>query len=231
MLEIIFEDNHIVCVNKPHGLAMHKSNLVRNTNEFVVDILKDQLQTDIYTVHRLDRKTSGVLLIAKSLEAAQNLSEQFAQSSVKKTYFAISRGYLKDIALNYELLNDKGISQECYTEFKNVAITELPIAFGQHQTSRYSLVKALPLTGRMHQIRRHLAHLRHPIIGDRPHGCNKQNRFFKANWNMTTMMLHARQIEFIHPATNEISSFKAPFSREFERVHTFLNFELKLIDL
>lgn len=231
MLEIIFEDDDLAFVNKPHGLAMHKSHLVRNTKDFLVDQLKVQLNMSIYSVHRLDRKTSGVLVVAKNLETAQFLSAQFVENKISKSYYAIVRGHFNDVDLDHALVNEKGVSQNSSTSFINISKTEVPIPLGKHASSRYSLIKAIPKTGRMHQIRRHLAHLRHPIIGDRPHGCNKQNRLFKSTWEMTTMMLHSRTIDFLHPRSLERMTISAEFSDEFKRVHSFLNFENDLNSL
>ncbi|MNY43776.1 tRNA pseudouridine synthase C [compost metagenome] len=95
---------------------------------------------------------------------------------------------------------------------------ELDIPFGKHQTSRYSLVEAEPTTGRMHQLRRHFAHIFYPIIGDRKHGCNKQNKFFKEQWEMTTMLLHASELAFMHPVTKQEIKLKCSVQSEFSRV-------------
>lgn len=94
-----------------------------------------------------------------------------------------------------------------------------------HPTSRYSLVKLNPETGRMHQLRKHMAHILHPIIGDRPHGCNKQNRYFKEELNMVRMMLHALSLEFIHPKTKEPVTIQAPYQPEFRRMLNVLNLD------
>jgi tRNA pseudouridine65 synthase len=103
--------------------------------------------------------------------------------------------------------------------------TEVPVPLGAFNTSRYSLVEVKPETGRMHQIRKHLAHIHHPIIADRPHGCNKQNKLFKETWMMDSMLLHAKEIEFKHPLTHETLHIKANISTEFARTLRFLNFD------
>ncbi|MCG8581888.1 MAG: pseudouridine synthase, partial [Bacteroidales bacterium] len=122
------------------------------------------------------------------------------------------------IELDYALTNDRGKTQDAITQFKTIKRSELPIPFGKFSTSRYSLIEVCPKTGRVHQIRKHLNHLRHPIIGDRPHGCNKQNRLFKERWNMTTMLLHAQQLELLHPVTKEQLVLKARPFEEFNRM-------------
>ncbi|MNY41224.1 tRNA pseudouridine synthase C [compost metagenome] len=107
--------------------------------------------------------------------------------------------------------------QEAFTAFVTLKRAEIDVAFGKHATSRYSLVEATPTTGRMHQLRRHFAHIFYPIIGDRKHGCNKQNRFFKEEWEMTTMLLHASELIFNHPVTKEKVQLKAAVQDEFKR--------------
>src|SRR5690606_6188411 len=98
----------------------------------------------------------------------------------------------------------------------------LNMPFGKHKTSRYSLVEATPETGRMHQLRKHFAHIFHPIIGDRPHGCNKQNKFWLKKYQMNTMLLHACELSFKHPYSEEQISIKASISEEFKRVLAIL---------
>ncbi len=174
--------------------------------------LRDQIHKKVFPVHRLDRKTSGLLLFGLSSESAQKIQRQLEDSATQKSYVAIVRGYFpNDIIVNYPLTNDRGIVQEAITSFKTLMRTELNIPMGKFSTSRYSLIEAYPKTGRMHQIRKHLNHLRHPIIGDRPHGCNKQNKLFKEKWNMTTMLLHAERLSIKHPYSNETMNLKAPF--------------------
>jgi len=225
ILPILYEDNHLIAINKPHGLAIHKSKLVRNTSDFVVNILADQINHQIFTVHRLDRKTAGVMVFAKSKDSAQHISSQFSAHTVLKTYWAIVRGFTSnkfDIA--YDLSDDKGILKSSHTTFENLAQVELDIAFGAHNTSRYSLLKCMPTTGRMHQIRRHAQHMRHPIIGDRPHGCNKQNKLFLDKWQMSSLMLCATEIQLLHPISKLPITFTSNPSLEFKRTLKFLNF-------
>lgn len=121
------------------------------------------------------------------------------------------------------MTRDDGKVQEAYTSYKTIDRVELPVPFGKHQTSRYSLVKAFPKTGRMHQIRKHFSHILHPIIADRPHGCNKQNKLFKERWQMDTMMLHAHKLSFTHPVTKNIVNIAAPLQSEFERMMEMMN--------
>ncbi len=224
-LDILFEDQYLVAINKPHGLLVHRSSIATNTDEYALQFLRNQLHQKVYPVHRLDRKTSGVLLFALSPEINSIMQKQFAENKIDKTYLAIVRGYAPDNGIiDYDLTNEKGKTQKAVTTFHTIGKTEINLAHGKFSTSRYSLVEIEPQTGRFHQIRKHFAHLRHPIIGDRPHGCNKQNKLFKQNWNMVTMMLHAKQLKFNHPVTNEPMLINAPFHKEFSQTMELLEF-------
>ena len=219
MLEIVYQDEDLIVINKPHGLLVHRSKIANDATEFALQILRDQVGRHVSPVHRLDRKTGGLLMFAfnKEVEIAMHL--QFQESQVQKKYKAIVRGYAPDaLDIDYPLVKENGAIQEAFTSFITLNRAELPIPLGNHPTSRYSLVEATPTTGRMHQLRKHFAHIFHPIIGDRKHGCNKQNRFFKDQWDMTTMLLHASELVFTHPTTKEQIHLKADLHDEFKRV-------------
>ncbi len=222
-LEIIYQDAYLVAINKPNGLLVHRSRIASQETVFAMQLLRDQLKKRVYPVHRLDRKTSGVLVFAFSSEMAKLIQQSFKEQILRKKYLAIVRGWFPGaIEVDYPLTNDRGKTQDAVTFFRALKRTELPIPFGQHLTSRYSLIEACPKTGRMHQIRKHLNHLRHPIIGDRPHGCNKQNRLFKERWGMTTTLLHAAELHLPHPVSGEMLTLKAPLNSEFERMQEVL---------
>jgi tRNA pseudouridine65 synthase len=222
-LEIIYEDDHLIAINKPHGLLVHRSSIATNTDVYALQLLRDQVGYHVYPVHRLDRKTSGVLLFSKTAEFVSQIQAQLqADCSVKK-YSAIVRGYFpEEILVDYPLTNEKGKTQDAITLFKCLKHIELELPFGKHRTSRYSLIEAYPKTGRMHQIRKHLNHLRYPIIGDRPHGCNKQNKLFLDKWQLNIMLLHAQELNFIHPASKETIRIEADYSEEFVRIFNVL---------
>lgn len=227
-LEIIYQDEHLVAINKPNGLMVHRSKIGRNASVFAMQLLRDQLGCYVYPIHRLDRKTSGVLLFALDKKSASELQKTFAgHEHTYKRYLAIVRGYFPEepFTLDYTLTNDDGKEQNAITSFRFLQHTELPLPFGKHQTSRYSLIEACPKTGRMHQIRKHCSHLNYPIIGDRPHGCNKQNKLFKERWDMTRMLLHAMELRLPHPITGEKLILKASLPEEFMRMYKMLLFE------
>ncbi|MBD2753234.1 pseudouridine synthase [Spirosoma validum] len=218
-LPLLYQSADLVAINKPHGLLVHRSPIASDASEFAVQLLRDQLGQRVYPVHRLDRKTGGVLLFALTEAMNSTMQILFAEGKVQKTYVAIVRGYTPDEqTIDYPLRRDDGTIQYAVTFLKTLQRTEVPLPFGKHATSRYSLVELTPTTGRMHQLRKHMAHILHPIIGDRPHGCNKQNKLFKDQFDMNTMLLHAQQIEFTHPVTSERITITAPWQAEFERM-------------
>ena len=225
MLEILYHDPDLIAINKPHGLLVHPSYIARDVEEFAMQMLRDQVGQHVYPVHRLDRKTGGVLLFALNKETDRAMQMQFSNKQVSKKYLAVVRGYTPDeLLIDYPLAKENGTLQEAKTYFRTLQKAELDIPFGKHATSRYSLIEANPETGRMHQLRKHFAHIFHPIIGDRPHGCNKQNKFWLEKFSMNTMMLHASELEFIHPTRQETVHITANIHEEFNRVFDLLKF-------
>ncbi len=220
-LDILYRSDQMVAINKPHGLLVHASSIARDADVNALKVLRDQLDQYVFPIHRLDRKTAGVLLFGLNKEIVREVKEQFDLSQVSKRYIAIVRGYFPEqFTLDYPLTNDRGKLQEAITTFRLLHRSEIAVPYGQHNTSRYSLIECYPKTGRFHQIRKHLAHMRHPIIGDRPHGCNKQNKLFKERWNMTTMMLHAIDISL--NVDGRAIHIQAPIFSEFHRMLTEL---------
>ena len=218
-LEILYQDAHIVAINKPPGFVVHRSTMTHNAKDIVLQSLRDQLERRVYPVHRLDRKTSGVLLFTLDQETQKQVYEIFREQQVHKEYKAIVRGWPAGEGLiDYDLTNDKGKSQTAQTFYNTSKHYEIDLPHGKFKTSRYSSVTLKPLTGRMHQLRKHMAHINHPILGDRPHGCNKQNRLWKSNFGLTQMMLHANFLSLDHPLTGAKLEIKAPFFVEYNRV-------------
>ncbi|MGB7528376.1 MULTISPECIES: pseudouridine synthase [Sphingobacterium] len=224
MLEILFEDEDLIAINKPHGLLVHKSSIAADTSEFALQLLRDQIGKKVYPAHRLDRKTAGVLLFSLNKEMDSAIQTAFSQNLIKKEYLAVLRGHTEpEGTIDYPLKKENGTIQEALTHYKTLAQTEIDLPFGKFQTSRYSLVLAEPQTGRMHQLRRHFAHIFHPIIGDRPHGCNKQNKLWKDTFEHDTMLLHAKKIQFKHPINQQDIIIEANIQPEFQRALDLLN--------
>lgn len=225
--EILYEDDELVAINKPYGYFVHRTFLNNTAKEIALYKLRDQIGKKVYPVHRLDRKTSGVLVYALNSQMLRLMNDQFMNAEVEKEYIAIVRGYTDDeVTIDYAITNDRGKLQEAVTVLHTLQKSEIPLPHGKFQTSRYSLVRLIPQTGRMHQLRKHTSHIFHPIIGDRPHGCNKQNKLFLENFNLTQMMLHAKTLSFQHPTSEKRIAIKADYSDEFKRIASALQFKL-----
>ncbi|WP_294910043.1 tRNA pseudouridine(65) synthase TruC [uncultured Gilliamella sp.] len=226
VFEVLYQDNDLIAINKPEGWLVHRSWLDKNETVVVMQTLRDQIGQHVYPIHRLDRPTSGVLIFALSSDIARLLSQQFAEKQIEKTYHAIVRGYVDgedtiDYPLAEELdkIADKFASkdkpaQEAITFYKGLSKIELPIAVGKYSTARYSFVELKPQTGRKHQLRRHLKHIFHPIIGDSKHGDLHQNRAFGYYFGVKRLMLHASTIKMMHPVTHEPLTIHANLSEE-----------------
>ncbi len=209
----------MVAIHKPAGLLVHRTKLAKDATEFALQILRDQIDHKVFPVHRLDRKTSGVLLFAKDQETNRIMQTQFMEREVGKRYKAIVRGWTDDEGtIDYALTNESGSEQEAVTHFKTLLRSEINLPNGKFSTARFSLVELNPETGRMHQLRKHLAHIFHPIIGDRPHGCNKQNKLFKEHFSMMEMMLHAEKLTFKHPKSGGDILIQSTIRGEFKRM-------------
>lgn len=227
MLEILYRDEYLIAINKPHGLLVHRSSIAADASEFALQMLRDQIGRKVNPVHRIDRKTGGILLFALDKQVEIAMQQQFMENQVQKKYLAIVRGHTADTEdIDYPLRKENGTLQDAFTTYTTLKRAELDIPFGAHQTVRYSLVEAVPTTGRMHQLRKHFSHISHPIIGDRTHGCNKQNKFFKDTWDMTTMLLHASYLSFNHPITGESITIRADLQPEFKRVMQLMKWQL-----
>ncbi len=219
-LEVLYESESVIAINKPHGLLVHRSNIAKDAHEFALQKVRKYCGQRIYLCHRLDRKTSGVLIFAKDQHTNQVIQSQFRSQLVIKKYKAIVRGYVNESGMiDYALKNNDKI-QEAQTAYTCLRQFEIKFPSNGFPTSRYSLVECQPKTGRFHQIRKHFAHIRHPIIGDRPHGCNKQNKIWKYEFGIDTMLLHAEQIQFnLEDLDIQII---APLSSEFKKAINFL---------
>jgi tRNA pseudouridine65 synthase len=203
MLEILYRDDALIAVNKPAGLAVHRSKMVGNAEEFLIDILREQVGGNVYLAHRLDRATSGVLLIARSTEVAAALGEQFMGRDVHKQYLAVVRGWPEPAegVVDYALPGSRetGPRRDARTAYRRLATVEVPIALGRYPQQRYALVLAEPQSGRFRQIRKHMAHIHHPVIGDCQHGRSDHNRLYKQYFSCHRMLLHAWRLHFRHP--------------------------------
>ncbi len=204
MLEILYQDDDLVAVNKPANLAVHRSKFVGPDDAFLVDLLREQVEGRLHLAHRLDRATSGVLLVARSPEMAAQLGEQFMGRSVRKRYLAVVRGWPEPAegTVDYPLpgSRDTGPRKDARTDYRRLATVEVDIPLGRYEKQRYALVAAEPQTGRFRQIRKHFAHIHHPIVGDSQHGRGDHNRLFKQHFASHRLLLHAASLSFFHPS-------------------------------
>ena len=221
-LPILYQDNYLVAIHKPPGLLVHKSPIAPHETVYAMQLLRDQIGQWVYPLHRLDRPTSGVLLFGLSPEVARLMGQQFEEHRIQKTYWAIVRGYIDESGIidhpikpTADFTRDKARiakkdAQDAITEFTRLGQLEVPYCVDQFPSSRYSLVKLSPQTGRKHQLRKHLKHLSHPIIGDPKYGKSKHNRFFNTHFNCHRLLLAATELRFIHPITEEAATVHAP---------------------
>lgn len=230
-LDILYEDEHLVAINKPAGLLVHPSWIAPARTPNLVSQLKQRYPGEtVHTIHRLDRATSGVILFARDKAVAQHLQQQFIDRTVKKTYLCVVRGWTdEEGVIDYALkpIHDKRDDpranpdkepQDAVSAYRRIATVSLPIPVGRYPEARYSLVEVKPTTGRKHQIRRHMKHILHPIVGDTKHGEGRHNRLFRENFDLHRMLLMATAIEFTHPITEQKMRVEAGVGEEVEQL-------------
>ncbi|MDJ0667527.1 MAG: pseudouridine synthase [Desulfobacterales bacterium] len=225
MFTILFHNDALVAIHKPPKIKVHRGAYDPRREDFVLQRLRDQIGQRLFPVHRLDRATSGVLVFALTRGAARSLARSFARQEVRKTYLAVVRGFTAERGQVDRPLTkdprDRGPDarrQTALTRYIRLDTVELPIAVGPYASSRYSLVRVEPRTGRMHQIRRHLCHLAHPVIGDRQYGDNKHNRSFSENWDCRRLLLAATELMLPLPGTHAPLKLVAPLEGIFHEM-------------
>ena len=183
-------------------------------------LLRDQVGQWVYPVHRLDRGASGVLVFGLSSDSARAIASGWAAGRVEKRYIAVVRGWVEaEGEIDYALPPDEDKPRApSRTLFRRLAEAELPHRVGRYATARYSLIELRPLTGRLHQLRRHMAHVRHPIVGDVTHGDGRHNRFFRGHLGSRRLLLHSYSIRLTHPTSGGLLEVRAPIGQEMERV-------------
>ena len=218
-LPVLHLDPAFAVVDKPAGLMVHDSALARGETDFMADRLREQFGRQIFLVHRLDRATSGCLLLAFDRESASILGKTLMSGDFEKDYLAMCRGWPEeDFVVDHPLDGGPGKPQKkpAVTHFKRLATCELAMPSAGFDTSRYALLRAQPQTGRFRQIRRHLKHLSHHLIGDTSHGDGRHNRAFRM-MGIHRMLLHAERLRFAHPHSGERVEAVAPVDAEFAK--------------
>ena len=219
-LDVLYHDEFLAVVDKPAGLMVHDSKLARGETDFAADRLREQFGKPIFLVHRLDRATSGCLLLAFDRDSASLLGKALMSRGVEKDYLAVCRGWPAEaeFSVDHPLDGGPGKPQKkpAVTHFEKLATAELDQPSAGFATSRYALLRARPETGRFRQIRRHLKHLSHHLIGDTSHGDGRHNRAFRMR-GIHRMLLHAERLAFVHPHDGRRIVVDAPPDAEFAR--------------
>ena len=229
MLTVLYQDEHLVAIDKPSGWLVHRSDIDRHETRIVVQALRNQMGgRHVYPVHRLDKGTSGVLLFAFSPDIVRSLGNQFSGASVRKFYRAVVRGWpAEQGSIDHPLVRDHDDygrtlttreAQSAITHFQRLATVELPFAVDRYPSSRYALVELRPETGRRHQLRRHMKHIAHPIIGDATHGKGVHNRFFQEQFDCHRLLLACTRLEFAHPVGAQPMNIATAPGDQFARV-------------
>lgn len=224
-LPVLWQDDYLAVVDKPAGLMVHDSALARGEHDFAADRLREQFVRPVFLIHRLDRATSGCLLLAFDRETASKLGKQWMAGEVDKHYLAVCRGWPAQSRFRVEHALDGGPGKPqkkpAITDFEVLARSEMPWPSQGFATSRYALLRASPVTGRFRQIRRHLKHLSHHLIGDTSHGDGRHNRAFRMQ-GIHRMLLHAERLDFVHPHNEEKLQISAAPAGEFARALALL---------
>ena len=223
MLDILYLDDYLAIVNKPAGWLVHRTPLDKGESRFVLQALRDQIGQHVWPVHRLDKGTSGVLVFALNAEVARALGQAFETGEgLHKTYRAIVRGWpseqdLIDHPLKRmpdDMRSEREEIQPAQTRYQTLRRGELPIAQGEFTSLRWAEVQLQPLTGRRHQLRRHMKHIAHPIIGDATHGKGPLNRAVAAHLGQQRLWLHALRLDMRHPMSGQALTIDAPCGPE-----------------
>lgn len=227
-LRLIHRDDHLLAVHKPAGLLVHRSPIDRHETEFALQHARALNGGEhVYPVHRLDRPTSGLLLFARDPDTASRVGEAFMTGEVGKTYLAVVRGWTPDSGVIDQPLRDKAIDRrddreqalrEARTRYRRLAVTEIPVAIERYPASRYSLLELQPETGRQHQLRRHMQHISHPIIGDTNYGRTRHNHYFAERFGGGRLMLASTRLQLRHPHTGLLLTLCAAPEQSFMQV-------------
>lgn len=228
-LPVLYQDEHLVAVHKPSGLLVHRSPIDRHETRFALQTVRNQLGRHVYAVHRLDKGTSGILLFGLTPDGAQTLSQAFAAQQVDKRYLAVVRGWPDEYGdIDHPLSRQPDACeparwtalppQPARTAYRRLATVELPVAVERYPSSRYALLALTPYSGRRHQLRRHLKHVSHPIIGDATHGRGRHNRMFAERFAVNRLLLAATRLTVPHPASGERLTLTCPPAAEFMHV-------------
>lgn len=218
-LTVLWQDADYIAIDKPSGLLVHPSELAPGEPS-CLKILRDQIGMRVNPVHRLDRQTSGVLVFALSSDSARALMQLWPEGGVRKRYQAIVRGWTAEQGEVDRPLRESTEKPRIPAKslYRRLAQVELPDPVGRYATGRYSWVEIETLTGRQHQVRKHLLSIAHPIVGDTTYGDGDHNRYFRTKFGIHRLLLHASRLAFKHPGTGSEQVLEAPVPGEFAKV-------------
>lgn len=238
MLEVLHQDDLLIAVHKPSGLLVHRSMLDRHETRFALQMVRDQTGRHVHAAHRLDKGTSGVLLFAFKREVASALASAFERREVGKRYLAIVRGHPAEAGtIDHALVRrdeeaggerGDGPLQDAVTHYRRLECFELPVTVDRYPTSRYALLELEPETGRRHQIRRHLKHISHPIIGDSTWGKGRHNRMIAERYGVARQLLACTGLHLPHPRDGRDLLIECPPAADFMQVLAGLRAESAL---
>jgi tRNA pseudouridine65 synthase len=222
-LKIIFEDEYCITVNKPNNVLVHHAHHSRNVAEekSLLQLLQAQVGIKLYPIHRLDRKTSGIILLAKETRFVAKFQELFTKNTIQKIYYGIVRGHTPETKIIDSPVKgrDGKVHKEALTHLKTLEKVILDIPVKPYDSSRYSLVEMKPKTGRMHQLRVHMNKISHPLIGDTKYGDKNHDMMFDKNFGCKNMFLHAGSLEFIHPYSKKPLKVHAVFPEDWIAIY------------
>ena len=226
-LKVLFADEHLAVIDKPAGLMVHDSKLARGETDFAADRLREQFGKPIFLIHRLDRATSGCLLLAFDRDTASTLGKNLMSQDFIKEYLAVCRGWPDEsFTIDHPLDGGPGKPEKkpAVTHFQRLATGELPVPSNGFESSRYALLRCQLETGRFRQIRRHLKHAFHHMIGDTSHGDGRHNLQFRMR-GVHRMLLHASRLSFTHPLRGERIAAIAPLDAEWRKVFALFDWD------
>ena len=224
---MLYVDAQLAVIDKPAGLMVHDSKLARGETDFAADRLREQFGKPIFLIHRLDRATSGCLLLAFDKETASALGKTLMSQEVDKEYLAVCRGWPEEsFTIDHALDGGPGKPEKkpAVTHFTRLATGELPVPSNGFETSRYALLRCRLETGRFRQIRRHLKHAFHHMVGDTSHGDGRHNLQFRMR-GVHRMLLHASRLSFAHPVSGECIAVMAPLDAEWRKAFALFGWD------
>ena len=228
-LEIIYQDNYCLLVTKPNNVLVHHAHHSRNKieEESLIQLIENQFGKRYYPIHRLDRKTSGIILLASKREYVASFQALFTNNEIQKIYYGVVRGFSQEHQIIDSPVKgrDALVYREAETQLNCLDKIELNIPVKPYDSSRYSLVELKPKTGRMHQLRIHMNKVSTPLINDAKYGDKNHDLMYAEQFGWRNLFLHAGSLEFIHPFTNKKLILKSSFSEDW--VQLFQEFSWK----